>query len=60
MKRISTLFAACLAALSLFSCSNYEEKAKNWICDQIDHFACPDGERHALYYLESTGNPVLS
>ena len=60
MKRISTLFAACLAALSLFSCSNYKEKAKNWICDQIDHFACPDGERHALYYLESTGRPVLA
>jgi hypothetical protein len=55
MKRFFTLLGICLAAVSLIGCGNdYEKKARVWVCDQVDHFACPDANRHALYFLEHT------
>lgn len=52
MKRIFTLLTICLAALSLAGCNSYSHRARIWVCDQVDHFVCPDGKRHALYYFE--------
>lgn len=52
MKRLFTLSAICIAAMSLVGCSDYSHQARVWICDQVDHFACPDGDRHSLYYFE--------
>ena len=57
MKKIFTILAVSAAAVSLIGCGpknegpNYELKARTWICDQVDHFACPDEARHSLYYL---------
>jgi hypothetical protein len=59
MKRFFSLLGFALVAMTIVSCSNYKEKAKDWACDQIDHFACPDGKRHAIYDLESIGKPML-
>lgn len=52
MKRLFTLSAICVAALSLLGCGeDYTTKARKWICDHVDHYVCLDKERHALYYF---------
>lgn len=54
MKRLFTFFTIGLAAMSIVGCNSYEKKASEWICNNVDHFVCPDSERHSLYYLGST------
>lgn len=64
MKRLFTLSAICVAMLSLVGCggNNYETRARHWVCDHFDHYACLDKERHALYSFHediSTGRVFL-
>lgn len=63
MKKIFTIFTVCCAAMSLIGCGNsYQHKARVWICDHVDHFVCPDKERHSLYYFDKQtyAHPVIT
>lgn len=63
MKRLFTTLTICAAAMSLIGCgNNYEQKARVWICDQVEHFVCLDSERHSLYYFDkhSKAYPVIT
>ncbi len=51
MKRLSKLFILCLATIALGSCTDYNQRAREWVCDQTDHFVCAYGDP-ALYYFE--------
>lgn len=62
MKRFSKLFALCLATIALGSCTDYAQRAREWVCDQNDHFVCAYGDP-TLYYFEDYalfGGPLFT
>lgn len=55
MRKLFSILTIGFLALTLTSCGkqSYEEKAWTWMRDKIDHFICPDEDRHALYFFDN-------